>query len=285
MEQVISRKNMLLKSFLPDVVIPEKPLGQFIVECLEKFGDMTAIVEYHSGKEITFRELKAKTLEMVKLLWKAGLRKGDLVGLVLPFDIKYAPLFIAIIYCGGVLFGTKLLYKASIHNQLAAVKPALVVTTTDRYQEVSVDLETNVPSVKLCLSFDQLENIKPESLRKVEDDLPIYGNLDVHNDPVVIFQSSGTTGKPKRIVTTHYSMMAMIHITTANASLAPVEVVASVSPIIHVQSLESLFLYLSQGKKLVYATSLTAEQHLDVISTYKVNYIGVFNVNISRGMI
>ena len=276
---------MLLKSFLPDVVIPEKPLGQFIVECLEKFGDMTAIVEYHSGKEITFRELKAKTLEMVKLLWKAGLRKGDLVGLVLPFDIKYAPLFIAIIYCGGVLFETKLLYKASIHNQLAAVKPALVVTTTERYQEVSVDLETNVPSVKLCLSFDQLENFKPESLRKVEDDLPIYGNLDVHNDPVVIFQSRGTTGKPKRIVTTHYSMMAMIHITTANASLAPGEVVASVSPIIHVQSLESLFLYLSQGKKLVYATSLTVEQHLDVISTYKVNYIGVFNVNISRGMI
>ena len=276
---------MILKSFFPDVVIPDKPLGQFVVDCLEKFGEHVAMVEIHSGKEVTFKQLKDETLKMVRLLWKAGLRKGDIVGLVMPFDMHYVPLFIAIIYCGGVLFGTKLLYKSSIHNQLAAMKPVLVITTNDRYEELSEDMKSHVSNVKLCLSFEQLQHIKPGSLRTVDDDLPCYGAIDVHNDPAIIFQSSGTTGEPKGIVITHYGMMAAVHIIISSGKASLGDVSGSINSIIHLQSLSNMLVCLCSGMKLVYANSLSAEQHFAAVSKYKVNSLGILNVNILRGII
>ena len=78
------------------------------------------------------------------------------MGLVLPFDLQYVPLFVAIFHCGAILFGTKLMFKSAIHDQLSAAQPVLVITTNDRHEEISSDLKLNAPSVKLCLSFDQL---------------------------------------------------------------------------------------------------------------------------------
>ena len=276
---------MVLKSSFPDVVIPKDPLGQYVVDCLERFGDLPAMVEIHSGKEVTFKQLKEQTLKFVKLLWKAGLRKGDLVGLVMPFDMQYIPLFIAIIYCGGVLFGTKLLYKSSIHNQLAAVKPSLVVTANDRYEEIWEDLKSSVPSVKLCVSFDQLQVIEPGTFREAEDDMPCYGAIDVHNDPAIIYQSSGTTGEPKGIVTTHYSMMALIQLSRASVQIFPGDTMGSVNPIIHVQSLAMIFFCVCQGIKLAYANSLTAVEHFKAISKYQINMLGIGNVKTLKDML
>ena len=276
---------MILQSFNPRVVVPETPLGQFAVERLKIFGEKVAMVEIHSGKEITFQKLRDETLKMVRLLWKAGLRKGDIVGLVMPFDVQYVPLFIAIIYCGGVLFGTKLLYKSSIHNQLAAMKPVLVITTNDRYEELSEDMKRHVPSVKHCLSFDQLQNIKPESLRTVDDDLPCYGAIDVHNDPAIIFQSSGTTGEPKGIEMTHYGMMAATHIMVASAGWCPGDTVAWKCSIIHALSMANMFYSVFHGIKFVYANSLNAQEHIDAINKHAVNILIITNVNILKDII
>ena len=277
---------MILKSFFPDIVIPEKPLGQFIVESAEKFGDEIAIADANNGKELTYKALREETLRLVALLSKAGLRKGDVVCLALPFDVQYVPLFIAINYCGAVLFGTKLLNKTSSYNQLAAIKPKLVVTTNDRLEELSADLKSSVSSMKLCLSFDQLQNIQPRSLASFDDSLPSNGATDVHKDPVIIYRSGGTTGEPKAVVATHYKVMAMIHILMAiNNGLNPGDVIASFNPIIHVQNLISLYYCICQRIKFVYSNNSSVEKHLETITKYKVNSFGIFNVNILKGII
>ena len=276
---------MVLKSYLPDVVVPEIPLGQYLVDSMERHGDLVALIEMHSGRKVTYKELKEDTLKLVKLLWQAGLRKGDIVGLVLPFDQQYVPLFVAVIYCGAVLFGTKLLYQSAIHNQLAAVKPIFVITTTERFEEVSSGLKDSVPSVKLCLTFDQLLTIQPQSLRSFDNDMPCYGAIDVHNDPAIVFQSSGTTGEPKGIVTTHYSMLSNAVIAGSAFGMIPGDVVGCTLNIIHISSLGILFQCASQGLQLAYASSLTADQHFEFISKYEINIMGIFNVIILKNMI
>ena len=276
---------MVLKSVFPDVVIPEIPLGQYMVDSMERYGDLVAMIEMHSGRKVTYEELKEDTLKLVKLLWQAGLRKGDIVGLVLPFDQQYVPLFVAVIYCGAVLFGTKLLFKSAIHDQLAAMKPTLVITTAERFEEVSSGLKDSVPSVKLCLSFDQLLTIQPQSLRSFDNDMPCYGAIDVHNDPAIVFQSSGTTGEPKGIVTTHYSMVATSVIARSGLGMIPGDVLGVTLNIIHISSLGVLFTCIPQGIKIAYASSLTADQHYEFISKYRINYLGIGNVTFLRGMV
>ena len=277
---------MILKSNFPDAVIPETPLGQYVMEALKQQDpDALAIIEMISGNFLTYKQLCDQAQQLTGLLWRAGLRKGDIVGLVLPFDLKYTPLFIAISCCGGVLFGCKLLYQSSFYNQLRSIKPTFLITTNDRYDQISTDIKQEVPSLKLCLSFDQLKNIQPGSIRSRDNDMPCYGCIDVHNDAAIIFQSSGTTGQPKGIVTTHYAMVALLTSTKSSLGLFPGDVLAANATIIHAQSLNGFLSCATQGVTFAYASSLTAEQHLEFASKYKVTILGIANVNYLREII
>ena len=271
---------MVLTSPFPESVIPEIPVGHYVVSSLERHGEAVAVVEVHSGREMTYKEILEETMRYVKLLRKAGLRKGDVVGLVLPFDMQYLPLFIAILYCGAVLFGCKLLFKSSIYNQLETVKPTLVVITNERLDELSEDLKTNVPSVKICLSFDQLQKIELGCLGSTENSLPSAKDFDVRKDPAIIYQSSGTTGDPKCIVTNHYGAVAAI-VSPEKSKL----VEFLVSSIIHVASLRWSFRSIIRGSKYVYASNITAEQLFGVIAKLKVNEVTTFKVSLLTGLV
>ena len=56
------------KKFFPDLVIPERSLGEYFLECLEKFKDKEGIVKINSEKEMNLAEIKEKALKMFKLL-------------------------------------------------------------------------------------------------------------------------------------------------------------------------------------------------------------------------
>ena len=271
---------MDLISSVSDSVTPEIPYGHYIVSSLEQHGEAVAVVEVYSGREMTCKEILEETWKYVKLLRKAGLKKGDVVGFVLPFDMKYSPLFVAILYCGAVLFGCKFLFKSSIHSQLETVKPTLVITTDERLDELAADLKTYVPNVKSCLSFDQLKNIKPRCLGSIELDLPSAEEFNVHEDPAFIYLSSGTTGEPKCIVTNHYRAVAEA-MPTRKQKL----VQFFVSSTVHGFGLSLLFRGFVQGDKAVYASEITAQQLLEAISNFNVNVVYILNVNTLAGLV
>ena len=276
---------MVLKSNFADIVIPEIPLGQYVMEALkQKDPDALAIIEMVSDSSLTYKQLCDQAQQLTGLLWRAGLRKGDIVALALPFDLPYTPLFIAISCCGGVLFGCKLLFQSSILQQLRAVKPTLVITTNDRYDQISTDIKQEVSSLKLCLSFDQLKNIQPGSIRSRDNDMPCYGCIDVHNDAAVIFQSSGTTGQPKAVVVSHYGMVASSHTFSSTFGLFREDRLAFNFLPLHVTTLKLILSSIIRGVTILYGTP-SPEQYLGLISKYKVTTCIILNVNLLKAIV
>lgn len=218
------------------------------------------------GRTITYGELATLTRKAASALYRSGVRRGDVVALVLPNCPQHFIAFFAVLSLGAVV---------SEHNPLAPASDLLeqferngvrVVIAWEQTIEkltsdgdfhslsfLSVNLGAQLPltsrflltlplksartqRAKLrgdvpvgVLSFDRIVKKAPAAVRATASQRP-----DV-NDTAVLIHTGGTTGKPKAVELTHYSIMANVAQTTAwiHGSTRGSEVVAGVLPFFH----------------------------------------------------
>ncbi len=93
-------------------------------------------------------------------------------------------------------------------------------------------------------------------------------------DPWTFMYTSGTTGKPKGVVRSHESYMAMYYLSNINMGTTPTDKVMMVMPMCHVNSIFYSFPYtLVSGSVFVYnESSFNPEDFLATVDKYKISF-------------
>ena len=164
---------------------------EIIQESLEKNPDQEWLRDAQKGDSLFVKEISSKCLQAVKVLASYGLQEGDVVHLVLPSCIEFHVTVFAIWLLGGIASLTDpSLRTSTLLEQIKDIEASFVLCHSDH--------ELNLPG-------------KTYKVIKMEN---IFGNTSLENVPsrpdfsiarrlmdksLVIFWSSGTTGKPKGI--------------------------------------------------------------------------------------
>lgn len=215
-----------------EIKVPEKSITQMVDEAAEKWGDRTAVIFY--GRKFKHSEIRELSMKFATALNHLGVKKGDIVGLLLPNCPQFITSYFGILRLGAVVTTLSPLYSPrEIAHQLKDSGAKTVVCLDLLYEKVEkiwdeVGLkQVIVTSIEECLPssgrfFGKLSGKalsadiqKREGLLFFRDLIEKYPptppkvEINPKKDVAALPYTGGTTGSPKGAMLTHYNIAAL----------------------------------------------------------------------------
>ncbi|NVM45559.1 MAG: AMP-binding protein [Candidatus Lokiarchaeota archaeon] len=210
---------------------PEFPvisLGDWFDQKTDEFAKNKAM--YFSKTSMNYRVLRKYTDSLATSLSRLGVKKGDVVAILLPNCFQFTMGYFATVKLGGIVIPINPTYKPlEILHVLEQVKPkglicmdvmyGLIKPIQEKYKfefvisTCIVDLAAIPPAVKEQLIADGTIpkgevpgaiNFLDVCQKRGEIDIPEV-EIDPLNDTAVYLMTGGTTGVPKPAIITHYN--------------------------------------------------------------------------------
>jgi malonyl-CoA/methylmalonyl-CoA synthetase len=174
--------------------------------------------------EVTFGALRDRAVRMANVLRARGLVSGDRVAVHLPNCVEYIDLFIACAQAGLVLVPINVLYRErEIAHIVSDADPAIAVTTAAQ----AALFPPGTPVVDVAEVAGEAARAEPWTGRA-----PIDGDA-----PAAIVYTSGTTGRSKGAVLTHYNFVANASALVTCWRITSADRYLAVLPLFHVHGL------------------------------------------------
>lgn len=213
-----------------NIEFPDISLGDMLRESARRYSDYRVI--YFLKKSITYRELDEYVDRVASAFVRLGLKKGDVIALMLPNSIQYVICYYATVRIGAIVSGINPTYKpAEVLHQLKTIGARALVVLDSLYEstiapiidktDVKILIGTNIADF-LDLGF--IKEFLGKLLNKIPSGRLPSGTLMLRSlakhsinlpevkiepdDPATYIMTGGTTGVPKAAVLTHRNLVA-----------------------------------------------------------------------------
>ncbi len=266
---------MIFKSPFPNVDIPEVAYTPFILKNAQQWKDKPAFIDGASGRTLTFGQVAGGARLMASSLAKRGFKKGDVFAIYAPNIPEYVVAFHGTLMGGGILTTANPLYTANeLATQLNDTKAKYLLTIPmflDKAREAA-----SQSSVEEIFVFGEAEGATPfAALMQSDGQLP-DAQIQPREDVAILPYSSGTAGKPKGVMLTHYNLVAItrqvdgIGVKSYNEETRALAVL----PFYHIYGMVVLMnLPLYRGATAVTLPRFDLEQFLKVVQDRKITHL------------
>jgi long-chain acyl-CoA synthetase len=211
-----------------NVDFPKMTLGDMLRESARKYGDKR--VMWFLDSFMTYRELDDYVDRLATGFHALGLRKGDVVTLLLPNSYQYVVAYYACLRIGLIASGVNPTYKSGeVLHQLKLTEAKAMVVLDSLYEDAVAPIikqshiehliVTNVVDLTGVNAFKKFlglmlkkiptgvvpsDSIKLLDLLKTKPDVP---KVDIDPmEPAAYIMTGGTTGVPKAAVLSHHNI-------------------------------------------------------------------------------
>jgi len=264
----------IFRSPYPDVTIPEMPFSDYIFENLSQWAHEPAFIDGPSGRMLTFAQVAESARKVGASLARRGLTKGEVVAIFSPNLPEYALAFHGIVMIGGVVTTANPLNTSDeLASQLNDVGAKFLITVPlflDKAQEAAARSK-----VQEIFVFGEASGATPfAELLKSDGQLPAV-KINPREDLAVLPYSSGTVGRPKGVMLTHYNLVAVLE--QCEPILPPFQVgdkVLSLLPFFHIFGMQALMNGpLRDGITCVTMPRFDLEQFLQLIQNHGITHL------------
>ncbi|KAG1326452.1 4-coumarate--CoA ligase 1 [Cocos nucifera] len=262
----------IFRSKLPDIEIPDHlPLHAYCFQHLAAHCDRPCLIDSASGATLTYADVDLLSRRAAAGLHGLGLRRGEVLMLLLPNCQAFALAFLAASRLGAIVTTANPFHTPAEVAKQAAASAARVVLTESCHVPKVVDLDIPIicvdgPLPDGCIPFSDVLSADEAGAAEVE----------IEPDAVVALPySSGTTGLPKGVMLTHRGLVTSVaqQVDGDNPNLYfhEEDVILCVLPLFHIYSLNSVLLCgLRAGAALLIMRRFDVAVMMELVERYKV---------------
>lgn len=199
---------MIFRSPYPDVAIPVLSYPAFILQHATERADQPVLIDGPTGRTLTVGQVAAGVRRVASALARRGFRKGDVLAIFSPNLPEYVLAFHGTALLGGIVTTANPLYTADeLGHQLRDTGAKYLVTVPPFADKARAAAQGS--AVREIFVFGDAEGATPfASLLQGDGDVPSV-TIDPREDLVALPYSSGTSGRPKGVMLTHYNLVAV----------------------------------------------------------------------------
>ncbi|XP_051113600.1 probable CoA ligase CCL7 [Andrographis paniculata] len=278
----------IFRSLRPPFTAPDAPhlsLLSFLFRNVSSFPHKPALIDYHTGETLTFRQFKSAVSRVANGLLHLGLAKNDVVLIFSPNSIHFPICFFAAIAVGAVATTVNPIYTvAELSKQIEDSTAKIIFTVEDLLPKVR---DFGLPVVLFGAEEKPVLQIgRIPSIILFSELLNSGGSFDLDSNPYGIRQddtaallySSGTTGTSKGVVLSHRNFIAAALMVSADQDMAGEmhNVYLCVIPMFHIFGLAViLYAQLQRGNAVVSMSKFDLESILKAVEKHRITHLWV----------
>lgn len=266
---------MIIHSTLPDIALPEMAFSDYVFEHVERWGDEPAIVDAATGASLSFADVHRGAKRVAAALAQRGWRKGDVFAIVCPNVPEFALAFHGVAMAGGV-----------VTTMNPAASPAEIASQLrDSGARALLTLPAMLPSVGQAIvgsAISEMFTLGPadgatdfaELTRSDAPDCQVA--IDPHADLLVLPYSSGTTGRAKGVMLTHFNAIAALEQVDKLGGASHDDRLLAALPLFHIFGMQlGMNRTLRVGCQCVLMRKFDFEDFLRAIERYRITLVSV----------
>ncbi|XP_073130045.1 4-coumarate--CoA ligase 2 [Henckelia pumila] len=269
-------------SKLPPISIPNHiPLHTFCFQNLSQKADRTCLLVGNTGKSYTYAEVHLICRRIAAGFSKLGLKKGDVIMVMLQNCAEFAFCFMGASMIGGVTTtANPFLTRAEIFKQLKASDAKMIVTQSQYVEKLRDPADVGCDDFAVVTIDDPPEGCLPFSALCEADERDAPEVEIDPDDAVALPFSSGTTGLPKGVILTHKSLITsvaqQVDGENPNWHVKEDDVVLCVLPLFHIFALNAALLCsLRVGAAILMVQKFEMGLLLELIQSHRVSVAAV----------
>jgi long-chain acyl-CoA synthetase len=160
---------------------------------------------FWKDEEVTYQQLNRRANRFANGLKQLGVKKGDVVSVYLPNSPEYYYVWFGIIKLGAVFGPINALFKGDEVRHVMSDSGAVAAVTSDPLLPTISNARAGCPALQhiICMEGERPGALAFESLMEHSEELePV--EIDRHDLAAIVY-TSGTTGKPKGAMITHWN--------------------------------------------------------------------------------
>ncbi|EGO6570139.1 AMP-binding protein [Enterococcus faecalis] len=221
------------------------------------------VVIQNSGNGITNEELTGHVQQIASGLCAKGLKKGDVVGVMLEKGDYYPAVLLACLKLGLVFLPLDATHPVNRIKQIVNVSKVRLIVSNKILNNDYID--------SLIYSCEVLCALRDKSI--------LMPTVQIEQaDPAYIIYTSGTTGYPKGIIGNHAGLHNLVEGMRKVINQTDIETVGVFAPTIFDPSIAQIFFSLLTSNKLIFIQEKLKQNPLNLLEFIKINKVDIIDI-------
>src|SRR5678816_1994475 len=252
------------------MTVEPQSIPELLAQRVRATPDKVFLFSEADQRKFTYRETEAAVVRTAGMLAANGIRKRDVVSLLLPNSVEYVIAYFACWQLGALAGPINSLLKSQEIAYVISNSEARALLINSEFLPLIETIRDELTTLQAVVIFDDEADAAREDFSGGD---PV-AEIDGDHDAIIIY-TSGTTGKPKGCLLTHCNVIANARQISGWLGFSETDRLLTIMPLFHMNAVSvTTMSALYAGGSTVVSQKFSASRFWQIISDYQITSFG-----------